>query len=133
MKSLSFLKYYLLYYIFALIYTTDGLLMGEDMRTIWFMFGLSLFLSTLFYLYNSFTTLLGFIVFQFVNFPIGPYLFPIIIGIIFSKNFITLINQLDMGVHKFYWIVITIAFVINLLTYYFTRKEEMSFDKTKRQ
>ena len=126
MKNLDFLKYYLFHYIYTLIYTIGGLLIGEDQRTIGFMFGLSVILSTLIYLYNCLLTLFGFLIFRLVNFPIGPFFFPIIIGIIFHKYFINLMRELDMGAHKVYWIVLAIASLVNLSAYYLTLKNRIN-------
>lgn len=123
MKSLSFVKYYLIYFIYAVIYTTFGILSGEEGNTIAFMFALSIFLSLLIFLYNFFLTLIGFAIFKSFDFPIGPFIFPIAIGVIFNKQFIELISQLDMGVHRAYWLLILIALIINLATYFYTIKK----------
>ncbi len=120
---MDFLKYYLLHYIYAIIYTLGGMLSGEDQRTIGLMFGLSIFLSTLIYLYNSLLTLLGFLIFRPFNFTIGPFVFPIIIGVISHKYLMKLMSGLDIGAHQYYWLILIIASLINLSAYYFTIKK----------
>ena len=107
------------------IYTSVGIFSGEDQRTIVFMFGLSLILSILIILYNLILTLIGVYIFRIVDFPIGPFLFPTLAGVIFNKYFINLIAELDMGAHKFYWLIIIIGLVINLSAYYFTVKKNL--------
>lgn len=127
MKNIDFLKYYLFHYIYAIIYTIGGMLSGEDQTTVGFMFGLSIFLSTLIYLYNSLMTLFGFLIFRPFNFTIGPFIFPIIIGVVFYKYLINLMSGLDMGANKYYWLILIITSLINLLAYY------LSFRKGKMQ
>lgn len=125
MKSLSFVKYYLLHFIYVVIYTSLGIFSGEDFRTISFMFGLSVAFSILIFLYHLLFTLLGFYVFRIMDFPVGPFLFPSLIGFVFNKYFINLISLLTTEADYFYWFILATGFLINLLAYFFVEKNSL--------
>lgn len=116
-------KFYLLYFSLVIICTIAGITQGEDTRTLIFMFGLSIIPSTFLYLYNLIITIIGRKYFSGKNDSVFAFLLPILLLVVFQKQFIEQVSELDMGLDKVYWIIVIFSLIINLSGYFYIKKE----------
>ncbi len=116
-------KYYLLYFLLVILYTLMGIIQGEDGNTISFMFMLSILPSIILYLYNLVLTILGCRYFSRKNNNVFAFLIPIVLLVVFQRQFIEQALELDMGLDKIYWIIVVFSLIINLGGYFYTRSE----------
>ena len=116
-------KYYLLYFLLVILYTLMGIVHGEDGNTISFMFMLSILPSIILYLYNLVLTILGCRYFSRKNNNVFAFLIPIVLLVVFQRQFVEQASELDMGLDKFYWIIVVFSLMINLGGYFYTRNE----------
>lgn len=100
-----------------------GIIQGEDGNTISFMFMLSILPSIILYLYNLVLTILGCRYFSRKNNNVFAFLIPIVLLVVFQRQFIEQALELDMGLDKIYWIIVVFSLIINLGGYFYTRSE----------
>ena len=116
-------KYYLLYFLLVILYTLMGIVHGEDGNTISFMFMLSILPSIILYLYNLVLTILRCRYFSKKNNNVIAFLIPIVLLVVFQRQFVEQASELDMGLDKFYWIIVVFSLMINLGGYFYTRSK----------